>query len=204
MWNKKTEEESSPKAAAPRPVVATPPPAPVQPAPAPVAANQPQVKAPSSGGTLGSTMTVKGEIYSREELFVDGEIQGSIELQHRLTVGPNGKVRAKVKAKEVVVHGSIHGDVQSTEKIIIREKGSLVGDITTAGIVIEDGAYFKGSIDIVRADANKKPSSEPVPAPAGEKPSDQGRRTDATPRPSVEKSVEATGTEVHATAGRHA
>ena len=82
-------------------------------------------------------MTVKGEIYSREELFVDGEIHGSIELQHRLTVGPNGKVRAKVKAKEVVVHGSIHGDVQSAEKIIIREKGSLVGDITTAGIVIE-------------------------------------------------------------------
>jgi len=144
-------------------------------------------------------MTVKGEIYSREELFVDGEIQGSIELQHRLTVGPNGKVRANVKAKEVVVHGSIHGNVQSAEKIIIREKGSLVGDITTAGIVIEDGAYFKGSIDIVRADANKKASSEPVPAPASE-----ARRTDATPRPSVEKSHDAAGTEAHATAGRHA
>ena len=142
-------------------------------------------------------MTVKGEIYSREELFVDGEIQGSIELQHRLTVGPNGKVRAKVKAKEVVVHGSIQGDVQSTEKIIIREKGSLVGDITTAGIVIEDGAYFKGSIDIVRADANKKASAEAAPAPASEK------RTEA-PRPSVEKNAEPAGAEVHATAGRHA
>jgi cytoskeletal protein CcmA (bactofilin family) len=137
-------------------------------------------------------MTVKGEIYSREELYIDGEIQGSIELQHRLTVGPNGKVRAKVKAKEVVVHGSIHGDVQSAEKIIIREKGSLVGDITTAGIVIEDGAYFKGSIDIVRADAVKKPGSEPV---------EQGRRTDTAPRPAAEKSHDAAGTEVHATAG---
>jgi len=149
-------------------------------------------------------MTVKGEIYSREELFVDGEIQGSIELAHRLTVGPNGKVRANVKAKEVVVHGSIHGNVQSAEKIIIREKGSLVGDITTAGIVIEDGAYFKGSIDIVRADANKKTNPEPVIASASEKGPDQGRRTDATPRPSVEKSHEAAGTEAHATAGRHA
>jgi cytoskeletal protein CcmA (bactofilin family) len=149
-------------------------------------------------------MTVKGEIYSREELFVDGEIQGSIELQHRLTVGPNGKVNAKVKAKEVVVHGSIHGDVQSAEKIIIREKGSLVGDITTAGIVIEDGAYFKGSIDIVRADTSKKASSEPVPAPASEKASDQGRRTDAAPRASVEKNIDATATEAHATVGRHA
>jgi cytoskeletal protein CcmA (bactofilin family) len=204
MWNKRTEEESSPKPAAPRPVVATPPPVQQAPAPATPAVSQPQVKAPSSGGTLGSTMTVKGEIYSREELFVDGEIQGSIELQHRLTVGPNGKVNAKVKAKEVVVHGSIHGDVQSSEKIIIREKGSLVGDITTAGIVIEDGAYFKGSIDIVRADASKKAGSEPVPAPASDKASDQGRRTDATPRASVEKKVDATATEAHATVGRHA
>ena len=201
MWNKRTEEEMSPKPVAPRPAVATPPP--VQQTPPPAAVSQPQVKAPSSGGTLGSTMTVKGEIYSREELFIDGEIHGSIELQHRLTVGPNGNVRAKVKAKEVVVHGSIHGDVQSTEKIIIREKGSLVGDITTAGIVIEDGAYFKGSIDIVRADAGRKPSAEAAPA-ATEKASDQPRRADATPRTSVEKNVEGAGTEVHATAGRHA
>src|SRR5579864_6460734 len=111
MWNNKREEESSPKAVAPRPVVATPTPTPtpVRPAPAPAIAQE--VKAPSSGGTLGSTMTVKGEIYSREELYIDGEIQGAIELQHRLTVGPNGKVRANVKAKEVVVHGSIQGNV---------------------------------------------------------------------------------------------
>ena len=95
-------------------------------------------------------MTVKGEVYSREELYVDGEIQGSIELHHRLTVGPNGKIRANVKAKEVVVHGTIQGNVQSTEKIIIREKASLVGDIKTAGIVIEDGAYFKGGVDIAK------------------------------------------------------
>ena len=175
MWNKRTEEES-PVATAPRPVA--PPPAPGKPAPPAPAVTQ-TVKAPSSGGSLGSTMTVKGEIYSRDELFVDGEIHGAIELHHRLTVGPNGKVRANVKAKEVVVHGSIHGNVQSAEKIIIREKGSLVGDIMTAGIVIEDGAYFKGSIDIVKAESSKaesgkaessqKSSSEPVPVLAGEK-----------------------------------
>ncbi len=106
-------------------------------------------------------MTVKGEVYSREELIVDGEIQGSIELQHRLTVGPTGKIRANVKAKEVVVQGSIQGNVQSAEKIIIRDKGSLVGDIKTAGIVIEDGAYFKGSIDITKVDAPKQQDKEP-------------------------------------------
>jgi cytoskeletal protein CcmA (bactofilin family) len=108
-------------------------------------------------------MTVKGEVQSREELYVDGEIQGSISLQHRLTVGPNGKIRANVTAKEVVVYGTIHGNVQSAEKIIIREKGSLVGDIKTAGIVIEDGAYFKGSIDITRAESAQKAAAAPQP-----------------------------------------
>jgi cytoskeletal protein CcmA (bactofilin family) len=107
-------------------------------------------------------MTIKGDVYSREELFVDGEIQGSIELHHRLTVGPNGKIRANVKAREVVVHGSIQGNVQSAEKIMIRDKGSLVGDIKTAGIVIEDGAYFKGSIDIMKVETKQKLASEPV------------------------------------------
>src|SRR5205814_10510491 len=100
------------------------------------------------------------------ELHVDGEIQGSIELHHRLTVGPNGKIRANVKAKEVIVQGSIQGDVQSADKIIIRDKGSLVGDIKTAGIVIEDGAYFNGSIDITKAETTQKKTSEKAPEPA--------------------------------------
>jgi len=145
MWNKKTEEET-PKAAAPRPVYTPPAAAPAAPEPP---------KAITRPATIGASMTVKGEVYSREELHVDGEIQGSIELHHRLTVGPNGKIRANVKAKEVVVQGSIQGNVQSAEKIIIRDKGSLVGDIKTAGIVIEDGAYFKGSIDITKVEMAK-------------------------------------------------
>jgi cytoskeletal protein CcmA (bactofilin family) len=157
MWNKRN-EEPTPNAAAPRQNFGAP--TPVSHAPAPV--EQPRAVA-SRGGTIGASMTVKGEVYSREELSVDGEIQGSIELQHRLTVGPTGKIRANVKAKEVVVHGSIQGNVQSAEKIIIRDKGSLVGDIKTAGIVIEDGAYFKGSIDITKADAPKQQDKEPKP-----------------------------------------
>jgi cytoskeletal protein CcmA (bactofilin family) len=162
MWNKKNEEEFAPKAAAPLPV------RPAYTAP-PATPNPPEAKPISRGGTIGSSMTVKGEVYSREELIVDGEIQGSIEMQHRLTVGPNGKIRAHVKAKEVVVHGSIEGNVQSAEKIIIREKGSLVGDIKTAGIVIEDGAYFKGSIDIMKVEPAPKTAPEPVMAHAVEK-----------------------------------
>ena len=94
---------------------------------------------------------IKGQIFSREDLTIDGEIDGSVELQeHRLTVGPHGKLQAGVKAREIVVLGTIHGNVEASDKIDIRKDAKLVGDIKTARIVIEDGAYFKGSIDIAR------------------------------------------------------
>lgn len=105
-------------------------------------------------------MAIKGEIHSKEELYVDGEVEGKLELQHRLTVGPSGKIRATVKAKEVVVLGSINGNVQASDKIVIKRSGSLVGDIRTAGIVIDDGAYFKGSIDIVKGEAQREAASQ--------------------------------------------
>jgi cytoskeletal protein CcmA (bactofilin family) len=110
---------------------------------------------------LGKSVLVKGQIFSREDLTIDGEVEGTVELQeHRLTIGVNGKVRASVKARELVVLGTIHGDVETTDKIDIRKEAKLVGDIKTARIVIEDGAYFKGNIDIVRQEAPR-----PVPAP---------------------------------------
>ena len=106
---------------------------------------------PSAAAAIGASMVIIGEIYSREELLVDGEVDGKLELQHRLTVGPNGKVRATIKAREVVVYGNVQGDVEVSDKITIKKNGSLVGDIRTAGIIIDDGAYFKGSIDIVKS-----------------------------------------------------
>jgi cytoskeletal protein CcmA (bactofilin family) len=113
---------------------------------------------------------IKGQIFSREDLTIDGEIDGSVELhEHRLTVGPNGKLQAGVKAREVVVLGTIHGNVEASDKIDIRKDAKLVGDIKTARIVIEDGAYFKGSIDIVRQEAARTPSqpkTQPAPANA--------------------------------------
>jgi cytoskeletal protein CcmA (bactofilin family) len=112
---------------------------------------------------LGKSVIVKGQIFSREDLTIDGDVEGTIELQeHRLTVGPNGKVKASVKAREIVVLGTIHGNVETTDRIDIRKDAKLVGDIKTARIVIEDGAYFKGNIDIIRADAPKQ-ASQPAP-----------------------------------------
>ena len=118
---------------------------------------------------LGKSVMLKGQIYSREDLTIDGEVEGTVELQeHRLTVGPNGRVQASIKAREIVVLGTVQGNVEAADKIDIRKDARLVGDIKTARIVIEDGAYFKGSIDITKADvprAEKKPQPAPVPTP---------------------------------------
>jgi cytoskeletal protein CcmA (bactofilin family) len=116
--------------------------------------------------TIGASMFIKGEIKTHEELLVDGEVEGALESHSLLTVGPNGKVRANIKAREVVILGSVRGNVEVSEKIAIREQGSLVGDIKTAGISIDDGAYFKGSIDIVRPEP--KIMTKPVKNEAAE------------------------------------
>ena len=114
---------------------------------------------------IGKSVMIKGQIFSREDLTIDGEVEGSVELhEHRLTVGPHGKLQAGVKAREIVVLGSVHGNVEASDKIDIRKDARLVGDIKTARIVIEDGAYFKGSIDIARPEATK-PSSTPAAKP---------------------------------------
>ena len=123
--------------------------------------------------TLGKAVKVVGQIFSREDLYVDGDVEGTIEaLEHKLTVGPNGTVQAAVKAREVVALGSIKGNVEATDKIEIRKDAKLTGDIRTARIIIEDGAYFKGSIDIVKPEpakgapkAQPAQAATPVPAP---------------------------------------
>jgi len=111
----------------------------------------------TSGGTsIGQTVTIKGEIHSEEDLVIDGQIEGRLDLgQNRLVIGPNAKVRADIGAREVDVQGVVNGNVEAVERIILRKNSKLVGDLKMTSVVIEDGAYFKGSIDIKRAqDAN--------------------------------------------------
>ena len=118
-----------------------------------------------NAATLGKAVKVVGQIFSREDLYVDGEVEGTVEaLEHKLTIGPNGNVRATVKAREVVALGAIHGNVEATDKIEIRKDAKLTGDIRTARIIIEDGAYFKGSIDIVKPEPVKGAVKAPAPA----------------------------------------
>jgi len=103
---------------------------------------------------IGKAMVIRGQITSREDMHVDGEIDGSLDMPNcRLTVGPSGKIGAGARAREVEVLGSVDGDVEASRKITIRKGGRLVGDLRTPGIVIEDGAYFKGKIEIVTTEA---------------------------------------------------
>ena len=177
MWNKKRDEESA-KTLVPS---AGRPPAPAAPVPvAPGSFEQKKEAKPVSsmpGGrmepeshgsaTIGKAVKVVGQIYSKEDLFVDGDLEGTVEaMEHKLTIGPNGTVHAGVKAREVVVLGTIQGDVEATDKIEIRKDAKLVGNIKTARIIIEDGAYFKGSIDIVKPEPKAAPRPQQASAPA--------------------------------------
>jgi len=98
---------------------------------------------------IGKSVIIRGELSGSEDLYLDGEVEGSIDLiQHNLTIGPHGRVRANVQAKDVIVHGKVDGNVHGTERVELKRSAVLVGDISTQRIVIEDGAYFKGAIDI--------------------------------------------------------
>jgi cytoskeletal protein CcmA (bactofilin family) len=151
MWNKQKEEPMSrPQPEPIRNTAPQPVPTPIQPTNASPVMSPAAARGSSPVATIGPSMNIKGEIRSREELLVDGEVEGTLESQSLLTVGVNGKVKANIRAREVVIYGSVRGDVEVVEKIAIRDKGSLIGNIKSAGISIDDGAYFKGSIDIVR------------------------------------------------------
>ncbi len=114
--------------------------------------------------TIGKGLFIKGEITGSESLFIDGKIEGSINLPgNRLTVGRNGQVSASITAREIVVLGKVRGNVSATDRVDIRAEGSLTGDVAAARISIEDGAFFKGGIDIRKPDA--KPEAKPA-APA--------------------------------------
>ena len=147
-------------------------PAPANPAPAnrpPTASGNTIGDSRPEGPTIvGKTMKIVGDVSCQEELFLDGALEGKLDLKNRLTIGPESKVNANIKAREVIVFGSVCGNVEAEERIALRAGATIVGDIKTAGIIIEDGAYFKGGIDISRTDA-PKPTQRVSQAAAGEK-----------------------------------
>jgi cytoskeletal protein CcmA (bactofilin family) len=115
--------------------------------PAPSAA--PAASASSEQATIGKSLVVKGEVTGSESLYIDGKVEGAINLPgNRVTVGRNGQVSANISAREVVVLGKVRGNVNASDRVDIRSEGALTGDVIAQRISIEDGAFFKGGIDI--------------------------------------------------------
>jgi len=107
---------------------------------------------------IGKSVLIKGELSGSEDLYLDGEVEGTVELRgHSLTVGPHGRVRAQTQARDIVVHGKIDGNIRA-DRVELKKSATVVGDILTQRIVIEDGAFFKGSIDIQREAAKPEPA----------------------------------------------
>jgi cytoskeletal protein CcmA (bactofilin family) len=144
----------------------TPNPEPSRPAPTPSLAveapSRPQQPAATTGeqATIGKGLFIKGEITGSESLFIDGKVEGSISIPgNRVTVGRNGQVAANISAREIVVLGKVRGNVSATDRVDIRAEGSLSGDVAAARISIEDGAFFKGGIDIRKPDSKQGSSN---------------------------------------------
>src|SRR5271167_146026 len=130
-------------------------------------------KADRATGRLGSSLHVKGDIIGTEDLLIDGSVEGLIQLDERkLTVGKSAKLMADINARDVVVYGYVKGNVSARGRIEIRKNGSVIGNLTTAQIMIEDGADFKGSIEIDRSaakEADNNSSSRAAAAATGPK-----------------------------------
>lgn len=155
----------------PKPAV---PPAPA-PAPAVVPAHSPAVPSggdhrqqPATGRdnvNIGKSVVIKGELSGSEDLTIEGNVEGKIELRdNTLTIGPNGKIRAEVFAKQVIVLGEVTGNVTASEKVDIRDNGSVDGDVTSPRVAIAEGAHFRGAIDMQQKSA--KPATKDTPAVA--------------------------------------
>lgn len=165
MWKPSQPEPPSPPQAPPEPVRPAPAAAPIE------SANRAAVSAAADQASISKGLFIKGEITGSESLFIDGKVEGSINLNgNRVTVGRNGQVAASITAREVVVLGKVRGNVTATDRVDIRAEGALTGDVAAARISIEDGAFFKGGIDIRKPDQKPAgaPAAAPTPAAAGQ------------------------------------
>jgi cytoskeletal protein CcmA (bactofilin family) len=112
-----------------------------------------QLRTTAEQATIGRSLVIKGEVSGSEPLFIDGRIEGTINLaDNRVTIGRNGSVQANVTAKEVVVMGKLHGNVNVSDRVDIRAEGALTGDVVAHRLSIEDGAFFKGSVDLKKSE----------------------------------------------------
>ena len=170
MWKPTNQPGTPGRPAEPeRPTTMSTPPAPA--ASDTAAAPRPVTTTTSDQATIGKSLVIKGEVTGSESLYIDGRVEGSINLSgNRVTVGRNGVVAANINAREIVVLGKVRGNLTASDRVDIRSDGSLTGDVVAARISIEDGAFFKGGIDIRKGGqpGQQKANGEDKGVPAGE------------------------------------
>src|SRR5688500_7519422 len=163
MW--KRDEPAKPGANAPGPqpqAVTTPPAEPVQTRPA---VSETQRGLERTHVNIGKSVIIKGELNGSEDLTIEGQVEGKIELrQNVLTIGANGRIKAQVFAKAVIILGEVTGNVTATEKVDIRDNGSVDGDIAAPRVAIAEGAHFRGSIDMQKGTAPKTDTKSTSPS----------------------------------------
>lgn len=136
------------------------------------------VSAPVEQATIGRSMVIKGEVTAAESLYVDGRIEGTVNVAgHRVTVGRNGIVEANITAREVVIMGKVHGNIQCADRLDIRSEGSLTGDVVTQRVSVEDGAHVKGSVEVRHAEQKNQTSQQQAKSPEAAKPAAEGPKT---------------------------
>ena len=162
--------------------VSPPPPAAQQPpasAPVGAAAPRPDVRTNMEKDivNIGKSVVIKGELNGSEDLTIEGHVEGTIQLRdHVLTIGPNGRIKAQVFAKAVIVLGEVTGNVTASEKVDIRDNGSVDGDIVSPRVAIAEGAHFRGSVDMQRKGAAPaQPTAKAAQAAQAAQPATQGQ-----------------------------
>ena len=123
----------------------------------------PRMTAPVGGtANIGRSVLIKGELSGSEDIYLDGTVEGSIELPaNNLAIGPNGRVRAGIRARGVIIEGKVEGDIEASERVELRKTAVLTGSIVTQRVSIEDGAYFKGGVDVKRQAAPPAAAAQP-------------------------------------------
>jgi len=189
VWKKSDDPPSQNPTSAP-----TNPPRPAAPAPAPgpaPVASAPEAPRSTGRATIGPSIFIKGDLTGEEDLVIEGRVEGKVDLkQNNVTVGKNGKVRADVFGRVVIIEGEVNGNVFAREQAILRQSGEIRGNITAPRVVLEDGSRFKGSIDM---EAPKENASSASPSRSFEKSSDRSndrdRSAESKPEPAGVKAT---------------
>jgi cytoskeletal protein CcmA (bactofilin family) len=181
MWNRNKKEEDLPQ----RPTFA---PTPAEPAREAIPMATYPTKTAEFGSTrgaavLGRSLVITGRVTGKEDLVIDGRVDGDIELpENRLTVGASGHVQGGIRAREIVVLGTVHGNLEASERVEIKKNARVLGDLKAQRPVIEDEAYFKGNVETIRVD-KPKPAPAPVPEVANAAAAGQTTASQAGGRP---------------------